>query len=102
MKLLTALIASAIVLVPSAANAVPNADRQVIVDTFCSWPTLFVNKAEDDCVELAFELDSKRYDLQAIKRHTDRFTSRVTGTGIITVSTWTSGKIDDYLARNAR
>jgi hypothetical protein len=101
MKLLTALITSAICLVPSVANASPLGNRQVILETFCSYPTLSIRNAQDDCVEVAFEADSKGYDVYAIKRTTDRFTSRAVGMGINTVSAWTNGKIEEFVARNA-
>jgi len=100
MKLLTAIIASAIVLVPSVAQANPQKfDRASIVETFCSFPTLSMKGALEDCIELAFEADSRGYDVPAIKRVTDRFTSRATGMGPLAVSAYTSGRIQEFINR---
>jgi hypothetical protein len=101
MKFLTALITSAICLVPSVANASPFS-REVILETFCSYPLLSVENAQDDCVEVAFEAVSRGYDVFAIKRATDRFTSRAVGMDVMVVSTWTKGRIQEFVARNTR
>lgn len=101
MKLLTALITSAICLVPSVANAAPF-NRQAILETFCSYPMLSVRNAQDDCVEVAFEADSKGYDVYAIKRATDRFTARAVGMNVIVISAWTDSEIREFVSRNGR
>jgi hypothetical protein len=102
MKLLTALIASAIALTPSIASASPMGNREVILQTFCSYPTLSMHHALEDCVEVAFEADSRGYDVYAIKRTTDRFTSKAVGMNLMTVSAWTNSEIEGFVARNAR
>jgi hypothetical protein len=101
MKLLTAIVASAaIALIPSIAQANPQKfDRASIVETFCSFPTLSMKGALEDCIELAFEADSRGYDVPAIKRATDRFTSRATGMGPLAVSAYTSGRIQEFVNR---
>jgi hypothetical protein len=104
MKLLTALITSAItsaiVLVPSVAQASPQKfDRASILETFCSFPLLSVRGALEDCVEVAFEADSRGYDVPAIKRTTDRFTSRAVGMSVMVVSAYTNGRIQEFVAK---
>jgi hypothetical protein len=103
MKLLTAIVASAaITLIPSIAQANPLANREVILQTFCSFPTLALNGAVDDCVEVAFESISKGYDIYAIKRNTDRFTARAVNLDVLVVSANTEGNIQEFVARNNR
>ncbi len=103
MKLLTALIASAIVLTPSVAQSSPQRfDRASIVDTFCSYPLLSMKGALEDCVELAFEADSRGYDVPAIKRNTDLFTSRAVGMNVMVVSAYTRGRIQEFVQYGAR
>jgi len=100
MKLLTAIVTAAIVLVPPVAQASPTFTREVIVDTFCSYSLLRIENAVEDCVELAFEADSRGYDVPAIKRNTDRFTARVVGMDVTVVSTYTSSRIQEWVRRN--
>jgi hypothetical protein len=98
MKLLAALIVSAIVLVPSSANADPvKFNRQAIVETFCSYPTLSLKGALEDCIEVAFEADSRGYDVPAIKRTTDRFTAYAIRMNVMTVSAYTNGRIQEFV-----
>ncbi len=102
MKLLTALIASASVLAltPSIASASPLADRGIILDTFCSYPTLAIKNggsALEDCVQIAMEADSRGYDEIAIKRVTDRFTADTIGTSRLAVSAYTNGRIVEFV-----
>lgn len=102
MKLLTAIIASAIVLVPSVVNAGQSmpSDREAAVETFCSYPTLPLKGALEDCIEVALEAAYRSGgDGIIIKRATDRFTSRVTGMGPLAVSAYTNGRILEFAAK---
>ena len=103
MKLLTALIASAIVLAPSVAQAAPEKfSREIIVETFCSYSLLSMKGALEDCVELAFEADSRGYDVPAIKRNTDLFTARAVGMPLMVVKSYTQGRIREFVQYGAR
>jgi hypothetical protein len=100
MKLLTALIASVITLTPSIATASPLGNRQLILETFCSYSLLRVENRVEDCVEVAFEADARGYDVYAIKRTTDRFTAKAVGMSVEVVSISTSYNIEQWIARN--
>jgi hypothetical protein len=100
MKLLTAIVTAAIVLVPSAANAFP-VNKQTVLRTYCSYPGLMSNPTgERRCVRFALEATDRGYSISVIKKIADRITAEHLGIGVESVSPITDSNIRGFIRRS--